>query len=713
MSSPFHSPGKSALRSCVLRYAALLSVITAFYLVMGYRKSEVRAEMRAVYYSPPADRAWAVRCLAWMKSRKAIPLFIKLCNDPDGGVRETAMDALGMQADASAIPVLETIARDNNARSVKGVTTCNREYNVSGEFNALDQPEFMRSDYGLDANSTYDLRYAARQALMKMPGKDGAPREPVEMIADLAAIDFAALHRLEAHRMDRQYQNSEQGNADNQVYSAADSTIRIIERSPHPNVTAALARLLGCGLENIELLAAYSMAKRPAAEVLPQVRNVLRQPDISALTLSACLSILAKQDVAAAPIVARRLTEKCKVLSNFDRFPHIMRPLLKRFLNKNDVALVKDLRDTRQNDAERAMVAELIDVLEGRAARIDYFEAEDAEITDADRDDAIRCFLSALKPGISINEQWKPFKAMYHLGRLKVKEAIPLLWPWLRDDGMASFGVYREVASSPQAMAAWALVQLADPGAIPVLRDMALHHPTGPFVTNLAEKGVYARGSAIVAYARLAKAAAIVDLAKILSEPDFRCKEGGLAYGYRLPAFPNFNSVREAAAFALSEAGGADARRALVDYLHSGEPLTPVIIEAIHRLDAEALDQWSLLHFRNRDWARTSSLAVSVRFVYYPDASGPLALSLMNEKPAESVTLLLLNKRSFHYPSLTRKLIEWIGEDKGKEVLESGREPRMQCNQRIKLITALARQGGKDAENALIEFAATGKIALK
>ena len=70
----------------------------------------------------------------------------------------------------------------------------------------------------------------------------------------------------------------------------------------------ALARVLGCGVENLELTAARALAQSPRrAEVLTLMRQALDCPDLTPLTLSACLDVLVVQDHAAARPLARRL----------------------------------------------------------------------------------------------------------------------------------------------------------------------------------------------------------------------------------------------------------------------------------------------------------------------------------------------------------------------------------------------------------------------
>jgi hypothetical protein len=205
-----------------------------------------------------------------MQSKKAVPLLIRLCDDPDGGVRLAAAQALGEMKNPVAVPILERLATDPAQASVGGV------------------PLFDSDFYGWRGNiplrQNHNIRQAAQWALVNIPGAN-APREALFAIAELDALDREAVRRLNAGLSDREYRNSPRGISDGLIYSKAYEAMRLVSHAAGPRGSAALIHLLGCGNENLELGAAYNLLTRPRDEVLPGVHAVVARGNPSCMSL--------------------------------------------------------------------------------------------------------------------------------------------------------------------------------------------------------------------------------------------------------------------------------------------------------------------------------------------------------------------------------------------------------------------------------------------
>jgi HEAT repeat protein len=642
------------------------------------------AETFPAKYYPPADRALAATWLGKLKAKQALAVLLKLCDDADGAVQTAAIEALGKIGDEAATPVLERIAGDVKRMRIPGASPF--------------RGEWWRWGGELPRTSTHNAQRAAQWALLKIPD-NGRPREAQHAIADLAKLDRAAVARYCRGSGAKKYYESQLCKSDNEAYSRAWFAMDIIAPTPGPRGTAALLDVLGCGNENLEMRAAYALADRPAAHVLTGLRRVLKREDLSNLTLSACLHVVLKHDPPAAAALGRRLVTRLASADDFARFPHREQELLLRALKRDDVPLLKTLRDARTLAVDRAAVDRLIDQVVGRAPPADFFDAVD--IAPEFRAEAVRLFLEAVRHP---ERDWRTFRAMYQLGRLRVKEAVPDLLRHLEYDGQGSYVATRGsdllrgdkgVASYYQPMAGWALVQIGDTQVIPKLRELALD----------AKRPVPVRSAAILAYARLAKAAAIDDLRRVLAEPDARFL-GGTSTRRAEPAleFPDFHFARDAAAWALADLGGEPARAVLVTYVNSGQPLSWDLAHAVRRVAPDTLDGWSVIHVKSMN-ADDRRWGVTLRYAFFPESAAPVVRPILAnpQDPLYAMTIEFLGRHAVSDRATTRLLVDYLARDKEAPT----------CNQRIRLIEAIGRQGGEDAITALTQFALQGRIGAE
>src|SRR5262249_9505485 len=157
-------------------------------------------------------------------------------------------------------------------------------------------------------------------------------------------------------------------------------------------------------------------------------------------------------------------------------------------------------------------------------------------------------------------------------------------------------------------------------------------------------------------------------------------------------AFPSFNFTRDAAAWALADLGGEPARAVLVAYVNSGQPLSWDLAHAVHRVAPATLDGWSMIHAKSmnaddRRWARPSRNGV------FPTKAATIVRPILAkpQEPLYAMTIEFLGGQAVSDRATTRLLVDYLAQNKEAPT----------CNQRIKLIEAIGRQGGEDAITAL------------
>lgn len=674
-----------------MNHAFRRSILAILIFTAGW-SAALHGELLPIKYESPADKARAIYWLGIMKSESALPLLIQLCDDKDGAVRMAAVVALGEIKDPKAAPTLAKIANDPAQASVKGVIS-------------FEPGLGWKSMSDLPGSNVHPVQYAAQRAILKLPPGDKPPQFITGAMETLRNLDRKSLDRLDRTRERTRdevvkYYASAQYKSDDAIYMGGYNAMGLLELYPGPGATKALASALGCGGENLELMASYKLPGRPREESLPLIREVLKNPSLTPLTLTACLTALNKIDPAAAHPVALRLVEKYKKadVHEWARMPNIASPQLLAALKKEDVPLLAGLLDSQSVPARRDAITALINRVGGGLPPLD--ELVDLEnIPDEKRAEAVEIFLQQLNKQGS---DWVTFKASYQLGRLKVKEAVPGLLREIEYPSWGSYVLYKGTASYYQQMAGWALTQIADPATIAPLRKIALDEEK-QFVKD---KRVI-RTAAILAYARLAGKDAIKDLTAILNENDEYLSDAlrGAPHEIILPieeqaVFPELSRVQDAAAIGLADVGGDDARKSLVDSLKNGRPLTPRIAQSIFRLDANALDDWSTNALKSNP-SRERDIAVAVRFSFFPSTVADLAHEILHSS-GDSMTVdvaLFLQRKSLGSAKITKDLVQALSDtNPGPDA----------CQSRLNWIEAIGRQGGPEAEAALIAFVESG-----
>ena len=669
-------------------------------------------------YHPPADRALAAEWLGKLQAVEAVPPLITLCEDPDGGVRSSTVVALGQIGDERAVEPLARLAADRNQESVEGATTF-----------SSNEKAFWHYGRELPARMRYNVRHAAKHALCLVSPiyLDPSPIDLAEAIIELRwelAADPAGLAKFGrdgwgAHA-DLAYRNTVAYLKADRRYFRCYTAIRTIAaarsmRGGNP----ALAAVFGCDVENLELDAARRLAEsNRRAEVQALLREVLARPNLSPLTLTACLQVVCEQEPSAAHALALRLLNKMGTADGnaWERFPHITSRVLRRALTAEDLPAVTALRDAQSEPARRDALTELARLLAGGPpAPDDLFDLADAtRLPVEQRQPAIDLFLRELnKPELD----WKTFRAAYHLGRLKERAAVPGLLRLLDGPDSGSYGVLHGIADWYPTMAAWALTQIADPACVPILREKALHQ-----ARDLEKDGLFS--GALQAYGRLAGEQAVEDLVGILNQkPGSRFASIGwnmrvsssrqLFFGKIQPreqeAFPRLGSSQETAANALSLIGGDRARDALVGYLTSENGkahLTEVIVEAIFRVAPEQLDVWSKETLESTEpWGFNSlrETAVAVRLRFFPQQSVELARSILEDTthPLHWSVVGLLRADNFQDGGVTKALIHLL--EQPAPVPDQKRPSGFDL--RLEVIDAIGCQGGPQAMAALLQIA--------
>jgi hypothetical protein len=123
----------------------------------------------------------------------------------------------------------------------------------------------------------------------------------------------------------------------------------------------------------------------------------------------------------------------------------------------------------------------------------------------------------------------------------------------------------------------------------------------------------------------------------------------------------------------------------------------------IHRTVPEALEEWSARRVSSEDPAIRRN-AVAIRYVLYPGDSADVAHAVLaaEDEPLLVGTITFLRGHAAGDPRISRALRERLRAAAGGS-----------CNDRLRLVDALGRQGDEIAELALVQFAATGRIRLR
>jgi HEAT repeat protein len=648
------------------------------------------AEWFSIQFNHPADRAAAADMLGRMQVRSAVPLLIELCSDGDGGVRESAIDALAQMKEPRAVTTLERIAADPRAESIGGAS------------NIRCYP-FLGGD--MPVSRDYNVRRAAQVALTRIPDAQGKPREALEAIKALTAIDHAVFRRLGA-QLDRS-----RGQPDNywkhlqtpagREYQRICALIYQIQDAPGPKGTAALASVLTCGDMEFETSAANALCDHRAEDVLPKIRALLTADTLSDLSLSCCLEVLLAHDKKSARKVALQVIERLKTSVNPRRFSNRELSRLRLALEPDGAGELEALREAHADAYIRGQLDTWIEIAKNDR-KLRNVWAND-RIPEAELADAVP-LLRAILRDPQDERQWN---AAYLLGRHQVKSAVPELMTQLSRDAGETFDLrltYNERPTTPSMTAAWALAEIADPDCIPALRSLAIDR----------ERPSHVRTPAILAYASLAARGGVDALQGIFHEDDpllrpddayweergqFRVNSVFRVEDVRTTTpFSYIYSLREAAATGLALAGGEPARQAVAEYLKADKPVTRYLVKAASQLDRPALEAWSREKCRSPQPTLT---AIDTRLLHFPQTSGAILQAILARDNEHSMYLInRLQEVQLGDDRVTRELIRRL----------AGSETSAACNRQIAIIHALGRQGGKDAEAALIEYARTGKF---
>jgi hypothetical protein len=643
--------------------------------------SAAHADLRRIEFVPPADRAFAAQCLGRLRSVKAVPTLIKLCEDPDGAVRLASVRALGAIGDPRALEILDRIAGDQKQAAVDGVDS------FTGRFMTSFAPRFGYGPYG--------IRRAAQFALLTVSPERGVHHARTE----LDALDREALRRYGNYKKaPPSYRESGQIKTDYAVYSTAHSLIDVVSKRPSRQVSASLVGLFECGCQNIAMSAASHLSGQPAEYVMPHVRKILAKRHVSPLTLTACLELVRMHAPQLVPGLVKRTIETLKTADDLHNWPRYSFELS---LTKMNISHLQALRDARTDPKERAAVEGLISRLRQGTPIQDCLERD--AVPPARRAEAIRYVLSELTKA---EPDGKTFRAAHHAGHLYIKRAVPALVRLLGGDYSSGFGAYHGKAAHFQTMAGWALTQMRAREALPDVRLICIGH----------SKRALTRSAAILCYARLASPhAALEMLHGILREKGYSVQRQwryhvGELFGQSWPvgstheagmAFPAFSDPKEAAAWGLVHVGGVEAQKIAVKVLEKNDWLSLEWAAALHRLVPDDLDQWSQSRLMSVD-SGIRACAIGIRYAFYPATTADLAVSLLsrNEEPLLAGTLVFLRRYRFGKDRVTRALVDLLGRaDRTKS-----------CNLHIKILDAIACQGGEVGEEAILSYALNGPM---
>lgn len=319
----------------------------------------------------------------------------------------------------------------------------------------------------------------------------------------------------------------------------------------------------------------------------------------------------------------------------------------------------------------------------------------------------------------------KFYQATHKLGLLKAREAVPTLLALLDGRSMSSSG--GDIAANTQDMAAWALIQIADPASIPELRKW-----TERSLADFEAKGGTA---ALIAYGALAGEQASPALTKILKYPhrprhpddEWRMRvvpqffDPAPAYAFGQPrtlwrqqtrAVPSFYWPQAAAACALSRIDSPRARAALQSCLAQADGpqlLDDNVIEAIFHAIPDDLNAWSrriLAQPEGDDAWEPNSLrttAVSVQLHYFPQQSAALVHDILSKKahPLRTPVMKLLRAQ----PMKDAEIVSTLGTLLDDPLPEPVKQRREAFERRLETIDAIGFQGGPAAVAILLQLA--------
>lgn len=759
---------------------------------------ELNAEQQPIY-TAPADRALAAEWLGELKADAAYETLIALCTDPDGGVRYSAVEALGKLGDPRATATLARLAADPAQGKVDGARTFSWV-----EMHAFSGSIFME-EMKPKARIEYDVRRAAQQALLRLrPERAGGPlREPREAIAELAALLKTDLRKQDDEQR-AWYLVNLLGEGETGPASAA-ILVRALE---HPAMKSEAASALA--------------SRKDRAEVMAAMRPVLARPDLNAQTLAQYLEIVHRHQPAEAPAFARRLVEQMMTADDqaWAGLHGSIGAALRESLRVEDAPVLDWLADQltaeapkakeppkarvtpRATDVHRATApatdpagitlhgvpvigikvgditfgtttADRIQSSDQRseespANRAMSAQAEALARRARERREAVLDLKRSLLDGPAQTEEaarrmrageparpisrsapelirllqeprnvnsaiddGKFYQATHELGILKAREAVPSLLTLL--DGRSMSGSGGDIAANPQDMAAWALIQIADPASIPELRKW-----TERSLADFEKK----RGTgALLAYGALAGEKAIPALTKILNYPP---RLGHPDDEWRMPvtsrmfepavspasvggrqiwrpqsrAVPSFYWPQGAAACALSRIDSPRAREALRSCLaHADGPqmLNDDVIEAIFHAIPEDLDAWSRQLLATPEgenaWESNSlrETAVAVQLHYFPQKSAALARDILAARahPLRTSVMRLLRAQPFKDEGVVSALATLLDDPLPEPV----KQRRQGFDRRLETIDAMGFQGGPVAVAILLRVAKASAVA--
>lgn len=712
-------------------------------------------------HTAPCDRALAAEWLGKMKAAPAYETLIALCDDPDGGVRYSAVTALGQLGDPRATATLARLAADPRQEKLDGARTFTwREfYWLPNRGEAMwPKPRLL-----------YDVRHQAQGALMELRPEHagGAPREPVEAIAELTALLKTDLSEWED-------------------YHVAWKPFHVISKVKSGHASAVvLVEALGHGILDSDVAEALA-ARTDSAEIMALLKPLLARPDLKPETLATYLKLVQRHQPAAAPALARRLLERMKTAddrtwANFrhtiggvllvtlrpedlpilDRLAHHLGAAAasaeaaakeKRFapavitiggrrvgesrhpgpetdesVRASDKAKARAREENHRRDEVLQIKEEILGHPPAKAAmtKRELLQLDAARLTAEPRPKTVETLLTALQQPRGRDgsmEESEVYQAAHQLGVLRERAAVPALLTLVDSEMIGGYG--GDISASTPGMAAWALIQIADPASIPELRKRAERSPA-EFEKNRCTE-------ALIAYGALAGEEAIPALTKVLKMPpragyakdEWRMAVTSRMFGYTVGythelwrkqtrVVPNLSWPQAAAACALSRIHSPRAREALRSCLSDAagpQRLDEDIVEALFNAIPDDLNAWSRNVLATPEgenaWESNSlrTAAVAVQLHFFPQQSAELVRSILAEKahPLRASVMTLMRAQSFKDDGVTTALATLLDDP----LPEAVKQRRKHFYRRLETIDAIGFQGGPVAVAVLLRVAA-------